>query len=432
MKKLIAMVTATVMALTMLGGCAKTSSSVSSSSSSATSSPVTITYAVWDANEAKGLEVMAKEFTAQNPDINVKVQVSSWADYWTVLQAAATGGSLPDTFWMHSNYIYKYATGGMLMDQTKLITSSKLVSLSNYPSGLDSIYNINGKQYCVPKDYDTIGLWYNKTMFDKAGIKYPDDTWTWDTLLNAAKKLTIKNASGKTTQYGILAPMNDQEGFYNFIFQNGGSVIDTKNGVKTSGFSDPKTVEAMQYYVNLVKDGYSQQEYGDATRQVDFENGLDAMAFFGSWNLSGFESNDYMTKNCDVSVLPSGPSGTRASIYNGLGNAIAYNTKYPQQAWKWVEYLSSKAGMLRSAQLGVAIPAYNGTSDAWVSSNKTFNLKIFPEQIQYGVILPYSNTTGIWENQNYEQLKGAFDGTKSVQQACSDATTSMNQSLAIE
>lgn len=436
MKKVIAMAAAVAVMLSATVGCSKTTSPSSSSktnvSSGSSSQPVTITYACWDANEAKGLQVMANEFHKKNPNITVKLQVSNWESYWTQLDAAASGGALPDTFWMHSNCIYKYATNGMLMDLEKYIKSSPDVNMSKFPSGLVNIYKINGKQYCVPKDYDTIALWYSKTMFDKAGIKYPDENWTWMDLANAAKKLTIKGADGKTKQYGILAPMRDQEGFYNFIFQNGGTVLKDTSGKKTSGYDDPKTIEAMKFYVGLVKDGYSQQEYGDAERAQDIENGLDAMGIFGSWHLSDFESNDYMKKNFNCTVLPKGPNGTQASIYNGLGEAVAYNTKHPDEAWKWVEYLSTKEGMLRSGQLGVAIPAYDGATDDWVKTNTTFNVKVYPEMIKYGVIYPYSNTTGIWENQVYEQIKGAFNGSKTVEQACKDAANVMNQSLAIE
>jgi multiple sugar transport system substrate-binding protein len=246
-------------------------------------------------------------------------------------------------------------------------------------------------------------------------------------LYDNAKKLT------KNGVYGVLAPLHNQEGYYNFVYQNGGSIIDVdKNGKKTSGYADPKTVEAMKFYVSLVRDGLSPQEYGDAERATDMENGLCAMGFFGSWNLSGFSSNDYMKNNFDVTVLPTSPSGGKASIFNGLGTAIAYNTKYPAQAWKWCEYLGSQAGQTRQAQLGVAISALNGTATTWVDSNKTFNIKSFVDMVSYAQIRPYSNTTGIWEDQAYEQLKGAFTGEKTVDQACADAAKVMNQSLAIE
>jgi multiple sugar transport system substrate-binding protein len=383
---------------------------------------VTLNYAVWDANQGKGIRTIADEFEAANPGIKINIEVTGWSDYWTALEAGATGGELPDVFWMHSNEIYRYASNDMLLNLNEKIKSSSQVDLSNFPLGLGAIYNFNGSQYAIPKDYDTIGLWYNKTMFDEAGVSYPDNTWTWDDLYNAAKKLTKADGS----QYGILAPLHNQEGYYNFVYQNGGTIITDD---KKSGYDDPKTIEAMTYYVNFVKEGLSPQEYGDAERATDIQSGLCAMGFFGSWNLSGFTANEYMAKNFGVAVLPASNSGGKASIFNGLGNAIAHNTKHPEEAWKWVEYLSSKEGQMRQAELGIAISAYNGTAEAWVASNTTYDIQVFLEMVDYAQIRPYSNTTAVWEDKAYEVLKGAFTGEKTVEQACKEAATVMNESL---
>ncbi|WP_252891795.1 ABC transporter substrate-binding protein [Thermoclostridium stercorarium] len=223
-----------IFVLTMLAGCgntsvdksqstepAKTQKNISGEKTTSTAEPVTVTYALWDSNQALGFEKMADEFTEKNPNIKIEIQLNGWSDYWTALDAAASAGTLPDTFWMHSNNFYRYASNEMLKSLDDLIASSDKIDLKNYPEGLVSLYNYNGKQYCIPKDFDTIGLWYNKTMFDEAGLEYPDENWTWDDLYEAAKKLTKPDKS----QYGFLAPLHNQEGFYNFIYQNGGTVI---------------------------------------------------------------------------------------------------------------------------------------------------------------------------------------------------------------
>ncbi len=423
-KKIVSLILASVMAVTGLIGCGgtKTASTSGQDASSGSSKDVHITYALWDSNQAKGIRTMADEFETKNPGIKIDLQVVGWDNYWTMLEAAATGGSLPDTFWMHSNETYRYESNGMLMDLTDRINKSSEVKLSNYPEGLDKIYNLNNKQYAIPKDYDTIGLWYNKTMFDKAGISYPDETWNWDKLYEAAKKLT----TGDGKQYGFLAPLHNQEGYYNFVYQNGGTIITDD---KVSGYDNPKTIEAMKFYVKFVQDGLSPKIFGDAERAEAMQNGLCAMGLFGSWNLSGFTSNDYMSKNFNVTVLPSANDGKRASIFNGLGNAISATTKHPEEAWKWIEYLSSKEGQTRQAELGIAISAYNGTADAWVNSNKTFNIKCFIDMVKYAKIRPYSNNTAKWEDKAYELLKGAFTGEKTVDDACKDTAQMMNDAL---
>ncbi|MBX4267138.1 ABC transporter substrate-binding protein [Clostridium estertheticum] len=424
-RKALALTLGLLLTLATFTGCGTQTKKATVGTDTTKSKAVTITYAIWDSNQEKGLRTMADEFEKENSNIKIKIQVTGWADYWTALEAGATGGSLPDTFWMHSNEIYKYASNDQLMNLNDRIKASKKIEMNKFPSGLKSIYNYKSNQYAIPKDYDTIALWYNKTMFDKAGIAYPNDKWTWTDLQKAAKKLTKADGS----QYGILTPLHNQEGYYNFVYQNGGTII-TKD--KKSGYDDPKTVEAMKYYVNFVKDGLSPKEFGDAERATDMQSGKCAMGFFGSWNLSGFSSNDYMKKNFDVAVLPSSNNGGRATIFNGLGNAIAKGTKHPDESFKWIEYLSSKEGQARQAQLGVAISAYDGTADAWVASNKTFNVKVFIDMVKYAQIRPYSNTTGVWEDKAYEVLKGAFTGEKTVEQACTDAAAVMNKSLVQE
>ncbi|MBX4271699.1 ABC transporter substrate-binding protein [Clostridium estertheticum] len=424
-RKALALTLGLLLTLATFTGCGTQTKKAAVGTDTTKSKAVTITYAIWDSNQEKGLRTIADEFEKENSNIKIKIQVTGWADYWTALEAGATGGSLPDTFWMHSNEIYKYASNDQLMNLNDRIKASKKIEMDKFPSGLKSIYNYKSNQYAIPKDYDTIALWYNKTMFDKAGIAYPNDKWTWTDLEKAAKKLTKADGS----QYGILTPLHNQEGYYNFVYQNGGTII-TKD--KKSGYDDPKTVEAMKYYVNFVKEGLSPKEFGDAERATDMQSGKCAMGFFGSWNLSGFSSNDYMKKNFDVAVLPSSNNGGRATIFNGLGNAIAKGTKHPDESFKWIEYLSSKEGQARQAQLGVAISAYDGTADAWVASNKTFNVKVFIDMVKYAQIRPYSNTTGVWEDKAYEVLKGAFTGEKTVEQACTDAAAVMNKSLVQE
>ena len=391
----------------------------------AESEPVTITYACWDSNQATLLQKVADEFHAANPNITIEIQVNGWADYWTALEAAATGGSLPDTFWMHSNNIYYYGSNNQLLDLTDYIAKSDLVDLKNYPEGLNAIYNIDGKQYAVPKDYDTIALWYNKTLFDAAGLSYPNDTWTWADLRAAAKALTKDDGS----QYGFCAGLHNQEGYYNFVYQNGGQII-TQD--KKSGYDQDATIAGVKEYFSYVWDGLSPAIYDDKARAEAIQNGLCAMGLFGSWNLSGFAANDFMKANFDCAVLPAGPDGVRSSIFNGLGNAISATCAHPDEAWKWVEYLSSEAGQKRQAELGIAISAFNGTADAWTAAYPTFNVKCYIDMVQYAQIRPYSNQTSVWEDKAYELLKGAYAGTEDLTAACKNVATMMNEALLAE
>ncbi len=430
-KKIVSALLCAAMAATMMSGCGSTGKTEGDTTSKGdaktedSGDQVTISYACWDSNQAKLIQTLADEFEEENPNIKIDIQVNGWSDYWTALEAAGTGGSLPDTFWMHSNNIYYYGSNDQLLDLTDYIKNSDLVDLSNYPQGLDDIYNIDGKQYAIPKDYDTIALWYNKTLFDEAGISYPDETWTWDDLKEAAKKLTKDDGS----QYGFCAGLHNQEGYYNFVYQNGGEIITDD---KKSGYDEEATIAGIEEYFSYVKEGLSPEIYDDQARAEAIENGLCAMGLFGSWNLSGFASTDFMTENFDCAVLPSANDGTRSSIFNGLGNAIAATTEHPDEAWKWVEFLSSKEGQERQAELGIAISAYNGTADKFAEAYPTFNTKCYIDMVDYAQIRPYSNQTSVWEDKAYELLKDAYAGKEDVKTACENTAKMMNDALAAE
>ena len=96
--------------------------------------------------------------------------------------------------------------------------------LLDFIQDIVELYQYDGKTYAIPKDYDTIGLWYNKALFDEAGVSYPDESWTWETMAEAAEKLTDKDKG----QYGFASPAaNNQDGYYNLIYGMGGSIINT-------------------------------------------------------------------------------------------------------------------------------------------------------------------------------------------------------------
>jgi len=375
----------------------------------------TITYGIWDSRQEPGLRQIADDFEKANPDIKVDIQVTGWEGYWTMLEAAATGGSLPDVFWMHSNEIYKYGANDQLLPLDDLIKESNL-DLSKFPKGLVDIYKVNGHQYGIPKDFDTIALWYNKKLFDEAGVAYPTDKWTWDDLKEAAKKLTNKDKG----IYGIATMLANQEGFYNFMYTNGGTALTSDN---KSGYTDPKTVEALEYYFSFGREGLSPTT-GDAMDY--FANDKAAIALFGSWRIGSIISNESLKDKVDVVPLPS-KDGKRVSIYNGLANAISAKTEHKEAAWKFVNYLSSKEVQEKASKLGVAISAYEGASDVWVDTNKQFNLKSYIEEIKDAQIRPYTHETTKWEEKVYEILKPAYLGEKPVKEAAEEAAKAMNE-----
>jgi len=199
-----------------------------------------LTFQIWDAAQQPGMEAMCAAYTAQHPDVVIDVQVVSWSEYWTKLEAAAESNTMPDIYWMHTDQILYYADFGMLADLTDLYDSEDANYYQNHFSEI-SIGNASGSDgrlYGVPKDKDILVLVYNKEMFDAAGVAYPTDQWTWDDMTDASQKIY-----DKTGKYGFMAYNDDQMGYWSFVYQAGGCIL-TEDKTR-AGFDQPATRRAM-------------------------------------------------------------------------------------------------------------------------------------------------------------------------------------------
>jgi multiple sugar transport system substrate-binding protein len=387
--------------------------------------PVTLRYMIWDQNQAPAMQQIVTEFRKTHPNINVKVEVTPSDQYWTKLETAVTGGSAGDVFWMNGPHIVRYASNDVILPIDDQISADK-IDLKNYPDALVSLYTVNGKHYALPKDFDTIGLWYNKQLFDAAGVKYPDESWNWQTLRDAAKKLT-NPAKGV---WGIAAPLSDQEGFYNTIPQNGGYVI--SDDKKSSGFDKPETVGGIKFWTDLIQDKSSPSlaQMTDTAPASMFESGKVAMMYAGSWRAIEFAQNEYTKDKVDVSVLPQGKE--RATVIHGLGNVIYANTKYPKESWEFVKFLGSKEAADIQAKTGTVIPAYNGTQDTWVKSTPNFHLQAYIDELAYAKPYPVSKNTAAWNDAELKMLIPVWSGQQSADAGCKAFAQKMNQLLADE
>lgn len=388
----------------------------------------TITVAIWDAGQKDGLDQIIADYTAATGN-KAEIQVVTWDQYWTLLEAGATGGDLPDVFWMHSNEAERYMRNDILMDLTDRIASSEKLEMDKFPEEIKTLYQYDAKTYAIPKDVDTIALFYNKALFDEAGLDYPDDTWTWDDYYDAAVALTKEDGS----QYGTaMSPSNNQDGWMNIVYSMGGRVI--SDDKKSSGFDDPATLKAMEYVDRLVKNGMPPASVmAENANDVMLGSGKIAMLPLGSWMIAPMKTHEYISQNCAVAVLPKdAETGRRISIYNGLGWAISAKTENPDAAWQLVEWFGSKEGQTRQAELGVSMSAYEGVSDGWKANTDTFDLQPFLDMREDVVFRPYSSSTVTWENQITEDLKEAWNGNRSMADTCAAITEHMNQILAEE
>jgi multiple sugar transport system substrate-binding protein len=384
--------------------------------------------AYWDKNQTPTIQTNIKSFNAKYPKITIKTNLTAYGDYWTKLKTQAQGGEMPDVLWMNGPNIQLYSSNDMLEPLDDV--TSQGVSWSDYPKALVDLYTYNGKHYGIPKDYDTIGVFYSKELFKQAGVEEPKAGWTWEDFHKKAKAISDWGKSKGI--YGCATTINgDGQGtYYNTIFQSDGYVIKDNK----SGYDDPKTIVGLQCWADWIKDGSvaSAKIVTDTKPDVMLENGKSAMFWSGDWMASQLAA-DLKGKedNFQVVELPKGEK--EATVIHGLGWAVSKKSANKAAAVALAAHMSSKAAHQVEAKNGTAIPAFNDTQAAWVKAYPHWNMQLFVDAATtYAVTYPVSKNTDVWANKEADILVPAFDGQTTVDAAAKQMADFMNAALAKE
>jgi multiple sugar transport system substrate-binding protein len=387
---------------------------------------VSLTLGLWDQNQVPAEQTIIKQFEHLHPNIKVTIQQTPWAGYWNKLTTLTAGGSGYDVFWMNGPNFPTYASKGALLDQTPYLNAAH-INLATYPPALLSLYNWKGRQYGLVKDFDTIGLFYNKNLFDNAHVAYPTCQWTWQDYVNAAVKLTVKSG-GRTTQYGTMVYNTLQQIYGGLFAAYGGSIL---NSAKTrSVIASPQNIQAANLLQSMITAGTALPGTSTTalTEDLAFESGKIAMVLDGSWMVLPYTSQMSKGYKAGVTCLPSGPKG-RFSVIHGLGMVVNAHTAHPAEASAFAEFLAGPYAAQVQAQTGTVIPALNGSQKPWVASRPALDLPVFLSETKNAV--PYPASLGY--NEWYNPLTTDFDlmllGKKSVKDTLTQVQSQMNTVL---
>ena len=355
-------------------------------------------------------------FEAENPSIKIELKVpanyqTSSGEYWNALDAADKD-QLPDVFVMNAPHFSTYQAEGKLLSIDDLLSTTTEINMSALPQSLTDIYKSGSRQYGIPIDYDTIGLWYNKTLFDQAGISYPNRNWTWSDLLSAAEKIDAL----QDDIYGFIAGDVGQLGYYNTIAGCGGYVV--KDG--KFGLDDEKTQAGIQAWVDASKYSPSLDEISNSGGpHMLFMKGKVGMTFGGDWEAADFTSADSAVADViNVTELPLMPNGNRASVIHGKANVISASTKHHAEAKKFLEYLSSAESYEKLAETGVCIVAHSTYAKQFFTKYEQYDMGIFAREATE-CSAPYpSSVINNWEEQLNAAIAEMLNGDVSVKDGC--------------
>ena len=324
------------------------------------------------------LRAMIAEFEKQNPNIKVELQTIGYDDYFTQLQGKVVGGNAADVFELNYENFVAYASQGALYD-----VSSLLGDTSGFNKTALDAFNYQGKQYGVPNSFSNCVMFYNKALFDKAGIDYPTDDWTWEDVETASRKIM---ALGDNI-WGFYRPWSFFE-FFKGAAQNGGSLMSADG--KAFTVNTPENIEAAELMAGWQLDSHIMPTAAEMAGMGDwdlFKSGRLGMLVTGIWAFADF------TENCefpwDIVVEPGNTQ--KATHFFSNTYVVASTCEHPEEAAKLATFLagSKEATTLRVAASWELPPVvYTDVIDSYLKITPPDNREAVFESLDYLVTVP--------------------------------------------
>lgn len=364
-KKIMALTLSTIMGMTFLVGCKGGSTETSGTEKKK------LTVSVWDNDMSPMFTAVTEAFKAENPDVEIEFIDTQADEYDNKLTVMLSGGdSDPDVIFVkNAETQVTMQKKGQIMNLDEYIKKDNF-DLSPY-GGIGEMLKMDGSNYTLPYRKDWYTLYYNKDLFDAAGVAYPSEDMTWDEYEQLAKKMT-SNKNGSNVF-----------GSHNHTWMalvSNWAVQDGKNDLMADDYSflKPYYEQALRMQKEGTIQSYANLKTSSIHYVSSFEQGQVAMVPMGSWFLTTL-INDKEAGNFNfdwgVTRIPH-PQGVEAGTTVGSVTPVAINSKTDNAdlAWEYVKFVTGEKGAEILADNGL-FPAYESES----VTNKLAQIKGFPE-----------------------------------------------------
>lgn len=402
-----------------------------SSGNGAGSGPTQLVMTIWGSdNDTKTYQERADAYTVTNPDVKVTVRNIPVDNYAQQVNTMLSGGDAPDLILVDGNSAPGLASRGALVDLSPLIQAANLDPASVVDAGRLTGYALNGKQYALPDRGGNIVFYYNKTMFDAAGVAYPTAGWTWDQMVSAAQKLTIREGD-QTTQWGVA--VDDWPNATASVLTSFGCVWFNDDMTKST-VDSPECQNGLQKYGDLsltLKVSPTLQEYADYGQNVNrdalFAQSQAAMIWAGVWDVP-----DFVAQGLSFGLVPPpiGVAGNPNMQAFGTGIAIASASKNQDAAWGVLQYMFSPDGQRPIVTNQQDVPSAKVLMSDWQAN--------LPAGVTYDEVLKAGDLVfsqaappqiGEITQQFQKDLNPFFNGQATAADTLTKAAASMNSIL---
>ena len=344
-----------------------------------------------DPAELAAYQGLVDAFHAKHPEIQVElIHIPGQSDYRNRLAADLAAGSPADVLLINYRRYAAFANAGALEPLGPYLEKSDLIKESDFYSEAIEPFKWNGELVCIPQNISSLVVYYNKDMFDAAGVDYPAEGWTWDDFLAAAQALTKDlDGDGATDQFGVgLEPSLIR--FAPFVWQAGGEIVDNPANPTTLTLDTDSAFEAFEFFTSLqlthhVVPNAEEEESEDSESR--FINGRTAMFFNSRRGVPTYRESAQF--DWDVAALPQNKK--QAGILHADAYCLPSVSKNKESAWVFIEFANSVEGQTIVAASGRTVPSLIAVanSPAFLDPNaKPANSKVFLDTIPYIHALP--------------------------------------------
>lgn len=370
-------------------------------------------------------------FQTANPNYKVDLRyIPDDADYLRRLAADFAAGAPADVMLLNYRRIAPFADEGALAAVGPYLAKSTVVKDADFYQPALAAFRYKSELWCIPQNVSSLVIYYNKALFDAAGLAYPADAWTWADFVAAAQALTLdKNGDGVTDQYGAgidpilyrLAP---------FIWQAGGELVDDPANPTRLSLDSPAAQQAFQWFVDL-------QTTTHVVPDAAAEAAQDSQSRFLSGALGMYFNSRRVVptmrtiKDFDWDVAPLPRGAVSASVLHSDGYCLADKSKDKEAAWKFIEYANSVQGQKIVARSGRTVPSLRAvaeSADFLTPNEKPAHSQVWLDVVPTLRTVPVISNWPAIEDAASKEIERAFYGQAITQEAAASAAA-LTQSL---
>ncbi|MGN9843308.1 ABC transporter substrate-binding protein [Nonomuraea sp. H19] len=325
-------------------------------------------------------------FKKRHPNIEIKRESATFDQFLTKYMAQAAGGTLPDVLYNHYSWTQNLIANKVLQPLDDFIAKTPEFDMDDIPQRGLGYFKRDGGLYGLPTDMAPKLLFYNKDLFDKAGLEYPDESWTWDKLFETAKKMT--SGSGVEKIYGISPmpkPSPDLSSVY--LMPYGGRFLDAAESKVM--INEPNARDVMSRWLDLlVKDKAvpSLAELQLLEKVDPFKSGHAALFVNGAWVM--LELAKQKAFKWGATQVPKGPEG-RTTPAVGSALVMPASSQNKDAAWIYMhEYLSASGYKFRR----ISAPA---RQSAWEDNAKALGIPVETAELVKKIMADYASDDGV-------------------------------------